>query len=160
MLRRLIFLCTALLAACSKGDEKPAMDSTAAAPPAATMTPPPPPPITLADVAGKWTIATMAADKDTTLVTWEMVATASDSGWQLIGPKRKPVPIRVVSFAGDSVITESGPYESMLRKGQKVSTHSVMHLKDGKLTGNTTAHYVTAKADSVLQLRTVGTRMP
>jgi hypothetical protein len=52
------------------------------------------------------------------------------------------------------------PYESVLRKGVKVTTQGVMHLTGGKLVGNTTAHYATTKPDSVAHLRMEGTRNP
>jgi hypothetical protein len=35
-----------------------------------------------------------------------------------------------------------------------------MRLQDGKIVGTTTAHYDTKGADSVLQLRGSGTRIP
>ena len=39
-------------------------------------------------------------------------------------------------------------------------TESSMHLQNGKLMGTTIAHYMKAGADSVLRLRTEGTKMP
>ena len=102
----------------------------------------------------------MAATSDSTLLTYEMVATADPSGWTFNFPKRAPVPIRVLATEGDSIVSEAGPYESMLRKGVQVSTHSVMRLEYGKLVGTTIAHYSTTGPDSVLHLRTEGTRAP
>ena len=56
---RSCFCCTiVLLAACAKTERPPAVDTTAAAQPAP---PPAPAPISLADVAGKWTLRTMPA---------------------------------------------------------------------------------------------------
>jgi hypothetical protein len=75
-------------------------------------------------------------------------------------PKRKPVPMHVVAVAGDSIVTEAGPFESVLRKGIKVTTNSVLRLQDGKLVGTTIAHYATSGADSVRNLRMEGTRAP
>jgi hypothetical protein len=37
--------------------------------------------------------------------------------------------------SGDSIITEMGPFESLLQKGVQVTTNSVMRLQDGKLWG-------------------------
>jgi len=65
---------------------------------------------------------------------------------------------RIVDLAGDSIVADAGPYESALRKGVKVTTHSVFRLQDGKLVGTTVAHYATKGADSVLNLRSEGTR--
>lgn len=131
------------------------MDTTAAAPEA----PAGPAPIALADVAGKWSVRVMPESGDSTLLTYELVATADPSGWTLNFPKRPPVPARVTA-AGDSIVTEAGPYESVLRKGVQVTTSGVMRLVDGKLVGTTTAHYATSGADSVLNLRFEGTRAP
>jgi hypothetical protein len=68
--------------------------------------------------------------------------------------------VRILAVGGDSIVMESGPYESVLRKGVQVTTRSVQRLVDGKVVGTTTAHYATSGADSVLQLRTEGTRAP
>jgi len=46
----------------------------------------------------------------------------------------------------------------VLRKGVKVTTHSVFRLQDGKLVGTTVARYTTKGADSVRNLRSEGTR--
>jgi hypothetical protein len=156
-MRRLMLGCCAIaLVACNKPKEEPAMESTAAAP----ETPAAPAPIALADVAGKWSVRTMAESGDSTLVSYELVASGDTSGWSLNFPKRKPVPMRVVAVAGDSIVTEAGPFESVLRKGIKVTTNSVFRLQDGKLAGTTTAHYATGGADSVRSLRMEGTRAP
>jgi hypothetical protein len=70
-MRRLVLGCCAIaLVACNKPKEEPAMESTAAAP----ETPAAPAPIALADVAGKWSMRTMTESGDSTLVTYELVA--------------------------------------------------------------------------------------
>jgi hypothetical protein len=156
-MRRLMICCCAIaLVGCNKPKEEPAMESTAAAPEA----PAAPAPIALADIAGKWSVRSMTESGDSTLVTYELVASGDTSGWSLNFPKRKPVPMRVVAVAGDSVVTEAGPFESVLRKGIKVTTNSVMRLQDGKLVGTTIAHYATSGADTVRNLRIEGTRAP
>jgi hypothetical protein len=152
--------CAVVLVGCTKTKEQPAMEapadtSPAAAAPGALAAPAP---IALADVAGKWTVRVMPETGDSTLLTYEMVAGADTSGWSLHFPKRPPYPIRVVGVAGDSIVIEAGPYESALRKGVQVKTHGVLRLKDGKLVGETTAHYKTTRPDSVLRLRAEGTR--
>jgi hypothetical protein len=55
-------------------------------------------------------------------------------------------------------VADAGPYESVLRKRLKVTTHSVFRLQEGKLVGTTAAHYTTKGADSVRNLRSEGTR--
>jgi hypothetical protein len=146
--------CAIALVGCNKPKEEPPMESTAAAPEA----PAAPAPIALADIAGKWSVRTMAETGDSVLVSYELVASSDTSGWSLNFPKRKPIPMRVVAVAGDSVATEAGPFESALRKGIKVSVQSVIRLQDGKMVGTTVAHYATTGADSVRKLRFEGTR--
>ena len=140
--------CLAVLAGCVKSKEQPARDTAA------------PAPISLADVAGNWAMRTMTESGDSTLVSYVMVASADPSGWTFNFPQRTPVPVRVVAVAGDSIITEAGPYESVLRKGVQVTTHSVTRLQDGRLVGTTVARYATSSSDSVLHLRFQGTRAP
>ena len=156
-MRRLVLCCCAIaLVACSKPKEEPAVESTTAAP----ETPAAPAPIALTDIAGKWSVRTMAETGDSVLVSYELVASSDTSGWSLNFPKRKPVPMRVVAVGGDSIVTEAGPFDSALRKGVKVTTRSVNRLQDGKLVGTTVAHYATKGADSVRNLRFEGTRAP
>ncbi len=140
-----------LLVGCAK--EKPATQSA----------PPPPPPapaaINLADVAGNWTVKVMPETGDSLLLTYTLHATAADTGWTITFSGRKPMAVQVATM-GDSVTVSAPAYESMLRKGTKVSTQGVMHLVNGQLMGTTTAHYVTTKADSVVHLRMEGTKTP
>lgn len=152
MRRVAMVVSAALLAGCAK-TEKPAAE------PAPPPPPPAPAPINMADVAGSWTVKTMAEGTDSVLVTYSLKATATDTGWMITLPKRKPMALHVV-VSGDSILTDVGPYESVLRKGVKVSTQGVIRLKDGKMVGTTVAHYATAKADSVVHLRTEGTKAP
>jgi hypothetical protein len=146
--------CALLLVACEKPKEQaPAADTTAAMAPAPA--PAAPAPISLADVAGKWTMKTMPENSDSVLITYEMVA--DSNGFTMNFPKRKPVKAKVTA-SGDSLVTEAGPYESLLRKGIQVKTNSVLRLKDGKLEGTTIAHYTTKGPDSVRTLKTEGTK--
>ena len=148
--------CVALLAGCAKPEQQAAKDSTEAMMAAGATAAP----ISLASIAGKWSLRTMIAGSDSVVTTLEMEATGNESGWTFNFPGRAPVPIRVVAVEGDSIVTEAGPYESVLRKGVQVSIHGVMRLQDGKLVGTTVAHYSTSGPDSVVDLRTEGTRVP
>ena len=153
-MRHLVSCCCAVvLIGCAKSEEQPARDTTAAA--LATPTT-----ISLGDVAGKWAVRNMTESGDSTLVSFEMVATANTSGWTFNFPNRKPVPVRVVAVDGDSIVTEAGPFESVLRKGVQVRSRTVNRLQDGKLVGVTVARYATSRPDSVLRLRFEGTRAP
>ncbi|MDQ3136381.1 MAG: hypothetical protein M3Q93_02210 [Gemmatimonadota bacterium] len=156
-MRRIALCCCAVaLVGCNKPKEEPAMESTAAMPETAAA----PAPITLADVAGKWNVKTMNESGDSTLATYELVASEDKSGWVLTFPKRKPIPSRVVAVDGDSIVLETGPFESVLRKGVMVTTRAVNRLQDGKMVGTITARYAGGGADSVRMLRSEGTRAP
>ena len=149
-MRRIALLCCiTALAGCAKTETNAPAASEA----------PPPAKVSLADVAGKWTVKAMNEAKDTTLLTYEMVATADTSGWTLTFPNRKPIPMRV-STMGANVVVDAGPYPSALRKGVQVTTHGVLHLDNGKLVGTTFAHYSVTTADSVRRIATEGTRTP
>ena len=135
------------LAACG-GSETPAADTAAMA-----MAPT----VSLADVAGTWTISTTAENSDSVLVSSEIAATADPSGWVQTLPGRPPVPMRV-TVDGDSIMTDAGPFESVLRPGVQVTTTGVMRLVNGMLMGTTVARYQGAGTDSVVRLRSTGTR--
>jgi hypothetical protein len=137
------------LVGCAKSENKAPAESAAN----------PPPHIALADVAGKWAVKAMNEAKDTTLVTYQLTATADTTGWMITFPNRPPIPVRV-SVAGADVVADAGPYPSVLRKNVQVWTHSMMHLDNGMLVGTTVAHYSVTTADSVRRLATEGTRAP
>lgn len=138
----------AVLAACSKPDAPP---PAVPAPPVAT--------VNLADAAGTWTTVVMPEGNDSVLVTNTIVASADPAAWTITLPGRAPMALRV-STSGDSIITEVGPYESVLRPGVQVSTRSAMRLEGGMMMGRTVASYSGGGADSVRVLRTRGTRNP
>ena len=145
-----------LVAACAKS-EAPPTDTTAAMAPAPA---PAPAALSLADVAGKWQMSNVPmSGADTSPTNFVLTATADTTGWMLEFPSGVKVPLQV-SVDGDSILTKSGQFASQRRKSTKVTTESVMRLQDGKIVGVTTAHYDTKGADSVLQLRGSGTRIP
>jgi hypothetical protein len=158
-MRRIGICCgTLLLIACGKTKDQSAIDQ--ASQPAAdstTVAPAPeaPAPISLADLNGKWKIRVTPEGSDSTLL--EFTMDAAPDGWTLHFPKGPPVTSKPIA-AGDSIVADAGPYQSALRKGQKVTTHTVYRVQDGKLVGTTVAHYATKSADSVRTLHVEGTR--
>jgi hypothetical protein len=141
-MRRIAFLFStvAVLAGCAKKDQSAS--------------------VALADVAGTWSMRTMSENSDSTLVTYEMTATGDNAGWIINFPGRDPVPVRVVLVEGDSIVTEAGPFESVLRQGIQVSTRSVFRKSGDKLVGNVVATYASGTGDPVVRLRSEGTRAP
>jgi hypothetical protein len=116
--------------------------------------------ISLDDVAGTWNVRSTVEGNESTVVTYDMVATSDRSGWSINFPNREPIPVRIVAVEGDSIVSEAGPFESVLRKGVQVRTHVVSRLRDGKLVGTTVARYQVTGPDSVARLSFEGTRAP
>ena len=146
-----------LLVACSKADTAAdtaaAIDTTAmsAAPTAAA-------PMSLDQVAGKWNVRVTSAETgDSTLTSYVLDAKADTSGWTFQFPNGAPLPMRVTSIAGDSMVTESGMYDSQLQKGVKVHSIVTWRLRDGKLNGTVVSHYDT-KPPTTRNLIVTGTR--
>jgi hypothetical protein len=113
--------------------------------------------LSLADVAGTWHV-TGKVEGSGKEVKYDMVATADRDGWSIKFPGRDPIPMQIVAVEGDSIVSEAGPFESVLRKGVQVRTNSVSRLQDGKLVGTTIAHYPVKGADSVARITFEGTR--
>jgi hypothetical protein len=114
--------------------------------------------ISLADVAGTWSVRGTARGKEGPAMTYDMVTTADRAGWFIKFPDRDPIPVRVVAVEGDSIVTEAGPFESVLRKGVQVSTRVVSRLQGEKLVGTTTARYQVGGPDTVATIDFEGTR--
>lgn len=158
-MRRIAFLfCAATLAGCTKSETKTAADTTPVAAPVPEAAAPAPAPVSLAEVAGKWDVKVTNEAGDSTLTQYVLTATADKSGWSIKFPNGLTVPMQVISVEGDSIMTAAGPYASVLRKGVKVSTEATSRLQDGKLVGTTIAHYKVSGPDSVLRLKSEGTR--
>jgi hypothetical protein len=151
--------CVAVLVGCADTREEP----DAAAGDTLGMTPPPAPgapaagAISLADVAGTWNVRAVAENSDS-VVTYTLTADA-DSSWSMQFTGRPDmIPLQVLAVGGDSIVTHAGPFPSALRQGVMVTTHSVFRLEGGRLVGQTVARYTTTGPDSVLIVRSEGTR--
>jgi molybdopterin biosynthesis enzyme len=149
--------CIALLVACARTEEEPAMDTAAGAADVATATA-----ISLAEVAGRWDVtSTPESGTDTSVTRYTLTATPEMTGWTITFANRpQAVPVRVVAVDGDSIVTEAGPFESVRRKGIQVTTRNVLRKQGDRLTGTTRARYQSSGADTVLTLRTEGMRAP
>lgn len=153
----ILFYSVAMLAGCSKPDNRDAASATVDTGMSVGGETSTPRPISLSDFAGKWN--TRATDPSGAVVgEAEVLATADTSGWTLTFPKQKPIPMRVVAVAGDSVVTEAGPYPSTRIKGAQVRTRAVNRLEDGKLVATIEARYTVGGRDSVAHFQVVGTR--
>jgi len=81
-----------------------------------------------------------AAGQDT-VVSSEVTVSADAKTWMTHLAGRDPIPTRVVAMAGDSVVTESGPFQSVARPGQTVTTHETFHFKGDAAWGAIEARY-------------------
>ena len=124
-----------LAVACAKKDAAP---DTAAA---AAATPPAPVALTNADLAGTWEGEGMPMDKDSVVVRFTMMNTASDTGWTMTFASGEKAKVSNVVIAGDSVTSTAGPFKSQVRKGVTANVSSVFRVKDGKLVGTTHSKY-------------------
>jgi hypothetical protein len=115
--------------------------------------------LTAADLAGTWNMRAVPFSGDTTPTMSVLNATSDATGWTLAFPNRPPIETRV-QFDGDSVMTESGPYESVRRRGVQVTTSGVYRLRDSVIEGTATARYSTRGVDSVMNFRVTGSRAP
>lgn len=152
----LALVCGIFLTGCAQeeadeGEEMTVEDTAAMAPEPAG--------IALADVAGTWTVDA-TTETGQAVPTYELMATSDPSGWEIRFPDRDPIPVRIVEVAGDSIVAEAGPFESAMRAGVQVWTHTVYRLEGDRLVGTTVAHYQTTEPDSVVTIRGEGTRAP
>jgi hypothetical protein len=115
------------------------------------------PTISLADVAGTWEMRAVPETGDDTATEFQMEVTPD--GITMMLPDRDPI-VADVTTAGDSIVMDAGPYESVRREGLMTTTHSVLRLDGDRLAGTTIARYETTEADSILRLTTEGTRSP
>ena len=111
--------------------------------------------IKLSDVAGTWDGKSMVGPKDSVVASFVVTATADGKGWTMKLPDRDPIPTRILAMGGDSIVTESGPFKSILRPGQMVTTRTVGHYKGDTMTGTFEAHYASG---DVLRGKAAATR--
>lgn len=105
--------------------------------------------IALAEVAGTWNLTGTFATEEPTVIEYSVVATDSETGWTLNLPNRDPIEIRIVVVDGDSIVGESGPFQSILRDGVMVTTRTVLRLQGDMLVGTLDATYDTDPVEMV-----------
>lgn len=117
-------------------------------------------PLAAADLAGQWKINATPENNDTLVTHLVLNAVGDPATWTIMYPPNpKPMKVQSVTFSGDSMVLDWGPYMSARKAGLKAVSHDVYRLVDGKLVGRSASHYVT-KPDSILRLHLEGTRAP
>jgi hypothetical protein len=93
-------------------------------------------------VAGSWNEKTMIGPKDSVVATFVLTIAADLKSATIKFPNRDPIPTRILAMGGDSIVTEAGPYPSVLRPGQTVtSLRAVAHYKGNTMRGTFEAQY-------------------
>ncbi|MEO6447508.1 MAG: hypothetical protein ABIZ91_05620 [Gemmatimonadaceae bacterium] len=143
-------LAIALLAGCGPA-EQPAADS-------AVMAPAPVAALTLADFAGTWqNTATIVGTENPVPST--LTGSADGSTWTTTLEGRPAIPTTAM-LVGDSLITQTEEYESVLRKGVMVSVRTAAVMRDGMMMGNMVATYKTPAGEEKVNGTIQGTRAP
>jgi hypothetical protein len=90
--------------------------------------------LTWSALEGDWVGTAMRPGSDT-LITNLTISFSADQKIWVTFPNGDPIPGRVVAMAGDSIVTEIGPYSSITRPGRTVTTRLVSHVGNHKLWG-------------------------
>lgn len=136
-----------VLAACAPKDEAPAAGDAAVQAPAAP---------TVADFAGNWQVQAVVGT-DTVPST---MASGADGSWTLTFAGRPPVAL-TVSMSGDSLVSQSAEYDSMLRKDTKVTVRTAaVKTAEGTLAGTMMATYKSTAGEEMAHGTITGTKMP
>jgi hypothetical protein len=107
-----------------------------------------------AAAVGTWDFKSMTGPKDSVITTAVMTMTADGKGTTQF-PNRPLLTGRVIAAGGDSVVTELGPYESILKKGLQATTRTTSHYKGNTMWGTFEAKY---SDGSVVKGKTTGTK--
>jgi hypothetical protein len=146
---RKLLLVAVFLTACSKAEAPKADTTTAMSAGAAAPAPPPAPAkLTAADLAGTWNGESKLEGKDSVVAKWTVVSITDSTGTITYAGSKTKIPYSI-KFDGDSMISTSQPYVEPNTKGPKQVFHAIGWLKDGKLSGHSTAT-LASKPDSVL----------
>ena len=154
MRRIALAACVGLFVACTAKENAPPADTTAMAPAPA---PAPAPAMSLASLAGIWNVNVKPEGKDTVVTTYVLDATDS-TAWKFTFPNGKPIAMRVTGMQGDTVVSETGWFDSSVRKGLKTRTNSRTWLQSGTMVGKVVAHYQTTGPDTVRVFDITGTK--
>ncbi|HKW48892.1 MAG TPA: hypothetical protein VJN70_15685 [Gemmatimonadaceae bacterium] len=97
--------------------------------------------LTWSDLVGDWEGQSLRGKSDS-VITPMTISFSADKKASITYPNREPVPMRVVTIGGDSVVVEAGPYPSVTRAGHTVvSLHEVAHIANHKMTGSFNAKF-------------------
>jgi hypothetical protein len=89
-----------------------------------------------------WAGKSMIGPTDSIVTTFVLTIAADGKIAATTFPNREPIPTRIIAMGGDSIVTEAGPYQSVLRAGQTVKMlRIVAHWSGKEMTGTFEAQY-------------------
>ncbi|HYN80164.1 MAG TPA: hypothetical protein VES88_01570 [Gemmatimonadaceae bacterium] len=145
-----LFGCAVLVIACSTKEAPPVADTTAIAPAVA-------PAMSLASIAGTWTVIMKPEGKDT-VVSQYLLDTRDSTAWTITFPNGLRAAMRRTGMSGDTVLAATDWNESPIRKGLQARSDIKYWMHDGKLAGTHLAHYKTTGPDTIRVFVVEGTR--
>ena len=103
---------------------------------------------TIADFAGTWDVQSMIPGTEDPVPS-TLHGSADASGWTMDLDGRPGIPL-TVSMVGDSLVAQTGEFESVLREGVTVQVRTASVMQAGGLVGKLVATYTTADGDEVV----------
>jgi hypothetical protein len=92
--------------------------------------------------SGKWNGRAMVGANDSVVIVFALTIAPDGKSATMGFFNQDPVPARILAMGGDSMVTEAGPYQSVLRPREAVTTlRSVAHFKGDKMWGTFEAAY-------------------
>jgi hypothetical protein len=92
--------------------------------------------------AGKWNGRATVGEADSVLIIFALTIAPDGKSATMGFFNQAAVPARILAVGGDSMVIEAGPYQSVLRPWESVtSLHSVAHFKGNKMRGTFDAVY-------------------
>ena len=92
--------------------------------------------------SGKWNGRAMVGANDSVVIVFALTIAADGKSATMGFFNQAPVPARILAVGGDSMVTEAGPYPSVLRPWESVtSLRSVAHFKRDRMWGTFEAVY-------------------
>ena len=107
-----------------------------------------------AAAVGTWEGKTMLGPKDSVVSTFTFTVNADGTGTEIL-PDRDPIAEHVIAAGGDSIVTVSSQFKSVLRPNLTVVTRTTFHVKGNMMSGRTHADY---SDGTKLELKTTATR--
>jgi hypothetical protein len=142
-------LALTVVVACAPKEEAPA-DSAAAAPAAPAAR-------TVADFAGNWNQSVVLEGTPDTVKSTTII---NADGTGFLNLEGRPNIALTLSMSGDSLVSQTAEYESILRKGVMVTVRSASVMQDGMMMGNVEATYKTSTGTQVVKGTSSATKAP